>query len=101
MILQQWLSDTTRAKPLLLDVREPWEYEHCRIEGSMLMPMGEVPQRLGDLDRGAEIVVICHHGIRSYRVGLLLAQSGFGGIYNLQSGVAGWAREVDPAMRTY
>ncbi|MGB7991945.1 MAG: rhodanese-like domain-containing protein [Candidatus Methylophosphatis roskildensis] len=88
-------------KPLLLDVREPWEFDHCRIEGSQLMPMQTVPLRLGELDPDMRIVCICHHGARSMQVGLFLESRGFANVVNLSGGVAAWARSVDPAMPTY
>ncbi|MBK7662197.1 MAG: sulfurtransferase [Sterolibacteriaceae bacterium] len=88
-------------KPLLLDVREPWEFDHCRIEGSQLMPMQTIPLRLGELDPDMRIVCICHHGARSMQVGLFLESRGFANVVNLSGGVAAWARSVDPAMPTY
>ena len=66
--LADWLADPQRAKPVLLDVREPAEFDICRIAGSQLVPMGTVPARLPELDPDAEIVVICHHGGRSAQV---------------------------------
>jgi rhodanese-related sulfurtransferase len=66
--LAAWLSDPARSKPLLLDVREPWEFQTCRIPDSMLVPMRELPARLGEIDPAAAVVVICHHGARSLRV---------------------------------
>jgi len=86
---------------LLLDVREPWEFGVCRIEGSRSLPMRQIPAALGELDRDRELVVICHHGIRSQQVALYLDHQGFRNVINLQGGVAAWARDVDPAMPTY
>ena len=88
-------------KPLLLDVREQWEFNHCRIEGSQLMPMQTVPLRLEELDPDKRIVCICHHGARSMQVGLFLESRGYSNVVNLNGGVAGWARSVDPTMPTY
>ena len=99
--LAGWLADPARGKPLLLDVREAWEHETCRIEGSLLMPMGEVPARAGELDADADIVVICHHGGRSMQVALFLGKQGFARVHNLAGGVDAWARNVDPSMPTY
>lgn len=99
--LYQWLQDPAREKPLLLDVREPWEYERCHIEGSQLVPMREIPARASALDAGRETVVICHHGIRSAQVSMFLEHNGFGNVINLQGGVAAWADRVDPAMARY
>ncbi len=87
--------------PLLLDVRQPWEFDVCRIKGSHLIPMGQLPRKLAELDPEQEIVVICHHGIRSRQVGRYMESQGFGRIINLSGGVEQWAREVDPKMPTY
>jgi rhodanese-related sulfurtransferase len=99
--LHTWLRDTDRGKPLLLDVREPWEFRTCRIADSTLMPMASVPSRLVELDPGTPTVVICHHGARSMQVAHFLARRGFSEVYNLAGGVNGWARSVDPAMPVY
>jgi rhodanese-related sulfurtransferase len=87
--------------PLLLDVREPWEFSICRIEGARLVPMARIPQAISDLDPERETVVVCHHGIRSYQVARFLEQQGFKRVVNLSGGVAAWARDLDPEMRTY
>ena len=87
--------------PLLLDVREPWEFELCRIAGSTHLPMGQIPQRHAELDRGAEIVVICHHGMRSAQVTQYLDSLGFQGVYNLTGGIDAWSRQVDPEVPVY
>ena len=89
------------AKPLLLDVREPWEFDNACIQGSTLVPMRTIPERMQDLDPDQEVVVICHHGIRSRMVGSYLERHGFSNIINLAGGVEAWAREVDPHMATY
>lgn len=95
------LADASRKAPLLLDVREPWEFQTCSIPQSLLMPMREVPARLGELDGASEIVVICHHGHRSMRVAMFLHARGHARVYNLAGGVDAWARSVDPAMPVY
>jgi rhodanese-related sulfurtransferase len=87
-------------EPVLLDVREPWEFETARIEGSKLVPMGEVPERLGELDPGAEVVVICHHGARSAAVTRFLDGSGFPRAYNLTGGLDAYS-SVDPDVPRY
>ena len=99
--LQQWLADRGRRAPLLLDVREPWEFQTCRIDGSVLAPMRTIPARAHELDRDSETVVICHHGVRSYQVGLFLERNGFSNLYNLQGGVSAWADQVEPTMPRY
>jgi rhodanese-related sulfurtransferase len=88
-------------KPLLLDVREPWEFDICRIQGSQSVPMRQIPGALSTLDRDRDIVVICHHGIRSFQVGRFLEHQGFSRVINLDGGVAAWARDLDPGMPTY
>lgn len=95
------LADAAGEKPVLLDVREPWEFDICHIEGSQLMPMASVPARVAELDAGAEMVVVCHHGGRSAQVGMFLERQGFTNVINLAGGVAAWATQVDPAMPRY
>lgn len=87
--------------PLLLDVREPWEYAICRIEGSRLVPMRNVPAAATELDPDTEVITICHHGIRSLMVARHLSGIGFRRVINLRGGINAWAREVDPAMPVY
>src|SRR2546429_6864665 len=60
--LSAWLADRARAKPVLLDVREPWEFQAARIEGSTHVPMQQLPARLAELEPDHDVVVICHHG---------------------------------------
>ena len=98
--LQGYL-ETAPARPLLLDVREPWEFDKAYIEGSTLVPMRTIPGCLQDFNPDQEIVVICHHGIRSRMIGLHLENHGFSNIINLTGGVEAWAREVDPHMASY
>ena len=89
------------AEPLLLDVREPWEFDICHIDNSVNIPMGQLPQRLDEIDDADEIVVICHHGIRSQQVIWYLRQQLDAELINLDGGVAAWASDVDPAMPVY
>ncbi|MBC3875326.1 rhodanese-like domain-containing protein [Undibacterium flavidum] len=99
--LAQRLADSAKKMPLLLDVREPWEYETCHIPQSQLMTMHSVPLRLEELDRDAEIVCVCHHGGRSMQVAHFLERNGFNQIINLTGGVHAWALQVDTSMPTY
>ncbi len=99
--LADWLSDDSRSKPVLLDVREPWEYELCRLPDSLHIPMHLVPLRSNELKRDDDIVVICHHGRRSMQVAMFLERQGFRALYNLMGGVDAWAGEVDPTLRRY
>jgi len=88
-------------KPLLLDVREPWEFAICHIDGSRLLPMREIPNAVQDLDIEQEIVVICHTGVRSLQVCYFLQHEGFSKVMNLSGGVHAWATTIDPQMPTY
>lgn len=99
--LKEWLDDPAREKPVLVDVREPWEFDVCRIAGSKPMPMRSVPARFAELQRATETVIICHHGARSYQVAMFLEHQGFTNIYNLYGGLAAWAQQADPSMPTY
>ena len=92
----------TENAPLLLDCREPVEYEMARLEGSVLMPMGDIPSRANqELDPDQHIVVLCHHGQRSLNVALWLRQQGFENAQSLAGGIEEWARSVDPAVPRY
>ena len=86
----------------LIDVREPWEFATARIEGSLPMPMGEVPARAHqELDPEERMVVVCHHGIRSMNVTVWLRNQGFEQAQSLRGGIDAWAVEVDPAVGRY
>jgi rhodanese-related sulfurtransferase len=86
--------------PVLLDVREPWEFELARIEGSKLIPMSELGERFTDLDPGAETVVICHHGTRSSYVTQALQRAGFEKVLNLEGGLDAYSF-VDGSVPPY
>ena len=94
-------ADLESASPLLLDVREPWEFDTCHIEGSINVPMGQVPQRIDELQDADEIIVICHHGVRSQQVIWYLLQYDVDKLVNLDGGVDAWARSVDTSMPVY
>jgi rhodanese-related sulfurtransferase len=85
----------------LLDVREPWEFERAQIAGSTLVPMNQIVARLAELDPRRETVVVCHHGQRSFQVGLFLARSGFSNVVNLRGGVDAWSQQVDLQLPRY
>ena len=99
--LAAWLADASREKPVLLDVREPWEFERARIEGAQLVPMREVPGRLEEIDQARPVVAICHPGGRSMQVALFLERAGDTNVHNLVGGVDAWSRTVDPAVPLY
>ncbi|HXJ91792.1 MAG TPA: molybdopterin-synthase adenylyltransferase MoeB [Terriglobia bacterium] len=85
----------------LVDVREPHEFDICRIPGSVLIPLGEVPARMNELDSAEEIVVHCRSGMRSAKAVAFLRQSGFGRIHNLKGGILAWSDQVDPSVPKY
>jgi rhodanese-related sulfurtransferase len=86
----------------LLDVREAWEYEASRIEGTKHIPMGDIPARaLHELDPDDHIVVMCHHGVRSLTVTNWLRQQGYEKVQSMRGGIDGWARTVDPKIPLY
>ena len=87
-------------RPVLLDVRERWEFELARIEGSKLVPMSELERRFSQLDPEAETVVICHHGARSAYVTRALQRAGFSDVSNLEGGLDAYA-DVDESVGRY
>ena len=99
--LQAMLTGDPNAKPRLLDVREPWEFQLAHIEGSELRPMQTIPNQIDELDRSHPTVVICHHGTRSLQVVAYLQRQGFDNLHNLQGGIDAWSREVDPTVPFY
>lgn len=100
-MLDQWLRDPSRSRPVLLDVREDVEFGICHLPGSQHIPMHEITQRTNEIDDEAPTVVICHHGMRSMQVALYLEQLGFAKLYNLQGGIDAWARQIEPSMPRY
>ena len=97
----QWRADASRAAPVLVDVREPWEFAHCRIDGSVSIPLGQLPARLNELPADRDLVLVCHHGSRSQHAAMLLAHRGYAGVHNLRGGVEAWAADVEPGMKRY
>jgi len=85
----------------LLDVREHHEFQYARIENSVLIPLNQIPQRLGELDPQQEIVVICHHGMRSQQAASFLVHSGFKNIANLVGGIDAWSCSCDSSVPRY
>ena len=99
--LHAMLTGDPNAKPRLLDVREPWEFQLAHIEGSELRPMQTIPDQIDELDRSHPTVVICHHGMRSLQVIAYLVRQGFQNLHNLQGGIDAWARQVDSGVALY
>jgi adenylyltransferase/sulfurtransferase len=86
---------------VLLDVREQWEYDLAKLAGSILVPLGTLPQSLAKLDRKAEIISICHHGMRSADATNFLLQQGFANVKNLVGGIDAWSVQVDGTVPRY
>lgn len=101
--VKQWAAGA--VEPLLLDVREPWEVQLAAIRlpgaASLNLPMGQIPQRLAELDPAQPILCICHHGMRSAQVVAFLERAGFDSVYNLAGGIDAWSAYVDPAVPRY
>ena len=104
-IVPQDLAQRIKAgeKFLILDVRQPWEHETSRIEGSVLVPLNELPARHGELklEAGQKLVTYCHHGVRSFNAAAVLEQLGHATVYSLAGGLAAWSRDVDPKVPAY
>ncbi len=86
---------------LILDVREPWELEIAAINGALNIPMQSIPAALDALPREQDIVIICHHGMRSMNVARFLERQGFDALFNVTGGTDAWSRQVDPALARY
>ncbi len=88
-------------KPILVDVREPNEFAICSIEGAVNIPLSRFAEALNRLDPDQEIVLICHHGMRSMQAGMFLQGHGYHKLINVKGGINAWAHEVDPEMARY
>jgi len=99
-----WLQSQA-ARPLLLDVREPWELQTASIAPDdfdvVAIPMNEIPARLPELPPDRPIACLCHHGARSQRVAMFLAQQGWGDVANIAGGIDAWSQERDPGVPRY
>lgn len=105
--LKAWLQSNAaeEGEPVVLDVREAVEVAAARVapQGFDLVhiPMNEIPGRLGQLDPGRSVAVLCHHGTRSQRVAMFLQANGFDRVANIAGGIEAWARELDPSVPRY
>lgn len=98
--LQQKLQNGENIQ--LIDVRQPEEFAICRISGSVLIPLGEIPKRYAEVAKNSEVVIICHHGFRSAQAIQYLNQRfGYENLLNLKGGIHAWALQVDPEMAVY
>ena len=89
------------APPVLIDVREEWEWTLGHLPDALHVPMGQLPKRLNELPRDRDLVLYCHHGSRSYRAMEFLRQMGFDHVAHLDGGVAAWADEVSEDVGRY
>jgi rhodanese-related sulfurtransferase len=88
-------------KITIIDVREPWEFDICSIDGAKLIPMGTVPANLPSLDTDDDIVIYCHRGMRSLDVAVWLRGQGVERAKSLAGGIERWALEIDPQVPRY
>jgi rhodanese-related sulfurtransferase len=93
------------TRPVLLDVREPWEVQTASFTlpgvDSLAIPMNELPGRLGELDPEQPVLSLCHHGMRSLQVAAFLERQGFDQVFNVAGGIDAWSREVDASVPLY
>jgi len=87
--------------PAILDVRDPWELEICRLPEALSIPLQQLPQRHAEVPADRPLVVVCHHGMRSLHAVQWLRQHGIGQAVNLAGGIDAWARKIDPGMGVY
>lgn len=85
----------------IIDVREPHEWDICRIEGAELIPLGKLPSQLSRLNTAEEIVVHCRSGMRSAEAVQFMLDAGFGRVYNMVGGILAWSDEIDPSVPKY
>ena len=93
------------ARPLVLDVREPWERETASVEPRdfdlVAVPMNQVPARLAEIPQDRPVACLCHHGVRSLHVALFLAHHGYADVVNIAGGIEAWSRDHDPTVPLY
>ena len=88
-------------KVLFVDVREPWEYDAAHIEGSVLIPLGQIPSNLARLENAEQLVLFCHHGMRSLDAAAWLRSQGVEGARSMSGGIERWSTEIDPRVPRY
>lgn len=99
--LANWLVQNQNGCYTILDVREQWEFEICHLPDSIHIPLNQITSRIEELSANIPTVCVCHHGIRSLRAAIVLANQGFKEIYNLQGGIDAWSQWVDPSCPKY
>jgi len=103
VISAQTLSEQLQSPtpPFLLDVREPQETAVSTIKGAKIIPLGDLPARVQELPRDRVIAVYCRSGARSFRAGQFLLAQGFASVESLEGGINGWAKTIEPGMKTF
>lgn len=94
-------ADEQAPRPVLIDVREPWEFGIARLEEAKLLPLGQIHEWSQTLDKNASYVIMCHHGSRSAMACQLLQRAGFKNVRNLDGGIHQWSFAVDPKIARY
>lgn len=97
-------ADLLAASPndvLLLDCRQPEELAIAKVQGSLDIPMREIPGRLPEIDRARDVLVLCHSGVRSLQVAVFLARQGYPRVASIEGGIDAWSASVDPSIPTY
>lgn len=105
-LLADWLASLAKTdKPVVLDVREPWELQTAAVNPNgftlVAIPMNDIPSRIGELDAQQPVACLCHHGARSLRVANFLSQNGFDKVVNISGGIEVWAQELDSTVNRY
>ncbi len=98
---KQFQENLTKDGNTLIDVREKWELDICRIEGAVSMPMSSIMETFSDLDPELSYSLYCHHGMRSLQVANFLLSKGFKSLFNLRGGIDAWSREIDNSVVQY
>ena len=98
---QEFHSNLSKEENTLIDVREEWELDICKIEGAVNMPMSSIMQTFSDLDPESSYSLYCHHGMRSMQVANFLLSKGFKSLFNLRGGIDAWSNEVDGSVERY
>lgn len=93
--------DSAPDRTQLIDVREPYEVEICRVEGSAFIPMRQIPAHVGVLPKDRHWLILCHSGVRSMRVTEFLRENGYPAVSNVGGGISAWAEKIEPGMRRY
>ena len=98
---KEFQDNLTKDGSTIIDVREKWELDICKIEGAVNMPMSSITETFSELDPELSYSIYCHHGMRSMQVANFLLSKGFQSLFNLQGGIDAWSREIDDTVERY